>query len=99
MKNKNLRKLKRKDLLEIILEQTKRIECLEIELSKLKSEYEERKISISNFGSLAEASLELSGIFKAADEAVKIYIDNIQNQNTKVKDKKIKHSKFKRKYG
>ena len=95
--NKDLRKLKRKELLEIILEQTKRIENLEIELSKVKEEYENQKISISKIGSLAEASLELSGIFKAADEAVKIYINNIQNKN--VKDKKIKKTKLKRKYG
>lgn len=73
-----LRKLGRKDLLEILLEQTKRIEELEIELEKVKKELNQRKISLKNVGSLAEASMVLSDIFKVADETANIYIQNIQ---------------------
>ena len=80
MKNKEFRKLKRKDLLEILLEQTKRIEELEIELDNANKQLANRKLSIKNIGSLAEASLALSNIFKSADEAANIYIENIKEQ-------------------
>lgn len=78
MNSKELRKLSRKEILEILLEQTKRIEELENELEKAKSELSERKVATKNIGSLAEASLVLSDIFKAADEAANIYIENVK---------------------
>ena len=78
MNNKELKKLNRRDLLEILLEQTKRIEELELELEKAKNELNERKSSLKEVGSLAEASLLLSYIFKSADETVNIYIKNIE---------------------
>lgn len=78
MDNKELRKMSRKDLLEILLEQTKRIEELEIELEKVNSELDERKSSLKEVGSLAEASLILSNIFKSADETVDVYIRNVK---------------------
>ena len=63
MDNKELRKLSRKELFEILLEQTKRIEELEVKLDRANKELNERNVSISNVGSLAEASLVLSNIF------------------------------------
>ena len=77
MNDNSLRKLNRKALLEILLEQAKRIEELEVELEKVKKELSDKKVQIKNVGSLAEASLQLSEIFKAADEAVAIHMKNI----------------------
>ena len=100
MDTKELRKLSRKDLLEILLEQTKRIEELEVELEKVKFELNERKASLKNVGSLAEASLVLSDIFKAADEAASIYIKNIEElaikneKNTKKELRALKKKKL-----
>ena len=78
MDGKTLKKLNRKDLLEILLEQTKRIEELESEVEGLRKEISERKASIKDVGSLAEASLVLSDIFKSADETANIYMNNIK---------------------
>jgi len=78
MVNNELRKLKRKDLLVILLEQQKRIEELEEELKKATEELNSRKITFNELGNLAEASLKLSGIFEKADEAAKIYLENIE---------------------
>lgn len=78
MDNRELRKLGRKDLLEIILEQTKRIEKLELDYEKVKKELNEKKILIQNAGSIAEASLALSSIFESADEAAKTFINNVE---------------------
>ena len=89
MEDKALRKLNRKDLLEILLEQTKRIEELEKELEEAKKELKERKTSLKDVGSLAEASLVLSDIFKAADETANIYINNIK-ANAEQEEKNLK---------
>ena len=89
MDNKELRKLSRKELFEILLEQTKRIEELEVKLDRANKELNERNVSISNVGSLAEASLVLSNIFKSADEAASIYLENIKKL-TEEESKKLK---------
>lgn len=89
MNGKELRRLRRKDLLEILLEQTRRIEELELELEKTKEKLNDKKILLSNVGSLAEASLKLSDIFKAADEAIAIQIKNIEEM-AKSEEKKRK---------
>ena len=79
MIDKNLRKLNRRQLLEILLEQTKRIEVLVLELQNTKEKFKVKKVIINNVGSLAEASLALSNIFKAADEAIAIQMQNVEN--------------------
>lgn len=89
MNGKELRRLHRKDLLEILLEQTRRIEELELELEKTKEKLNDKKVLLSNVGSLAEASLKLSDIFKAADEAIAIQIKNIEEM-AKSEEKKRK---------
>lgn len=81
--NKELRKLNRKELLEILLEQTKRIEELENEVEELKEKVESKKIIFKNAGSLADASLQLSGIFTVAQEAAEIYLTNIKELKEK----------------
>jgi len=111
MNDKELKKLSRKELLEILLEQTRRIEDLETELEKTKSELNNRKVALKNVGTLAEASLALSDIFKVADEAASIYIENIKElqkkeeeilekqtkelNKKKSSDKKLKNNKVK----
>lgn len=89
MNNKELKKLSRKDLLEIILAQTNRIEDLETENKKLTTELNSKKIDIESSGSLAEAVVKLSGIFdlaqKTADEYVTLVKVNTKKQETKMK--------------
>lgn len=89
MNNKELKKLSRKDLLEIILAQTNRIEDLETENKKLTTELNSKKIDIESSGSLAEAVVKLSGIFdlaqKTADEYVSLVKVNTKKQETKMK--------------
>lgn len=81
--NKELKKLNRKELLEILLEQTKRIEELETEVDNLKNKLESKKVIFKNAGSLADASLQLSGIFNVAQEAAEIYLNNIKELKEK----------------
>ena len=80
MNHKLLKKLSRKELLEILLNQSRRIEELESQLEKVNKELSERKHSLNNIGSLADASLVLCDMFKAADEVCKIHIRNVDEQ-------------------
>lgn len=80
MKKKELRNLSRKELLEIMLTQTDKIKELEDKVINLEEELNNKNISISNAGTLAEASVGISGIFKKADEAIEIFKDNYMKQ-------------------
>lgn len=88
MKNnvKELKKLSRKGLFEIILEQLKRINELEEKVDKLEEKLKSKRININQSGSIAEAALKLSGIFETAQEACNEYLDNV-NKNCELQEK------------
>lgn len=77
MTDKQLRKLGRRDLLEILLLQSKELERVKKELQEAREELEQRQLAISNAGSIAEAALKLSGIFEAAQAAADQYLENM----------------------
>lgn len=78
MNDKELQKLSRKDLLEMLIEQSEELEATKAKLKIAVSELEDRDISIDKAGSIAEAALQLNGIFDAAELAAKQYLDNIK---------------------
>lgn len=78
MTDKELKKLSRYELLEMLLEQSKEVERLKEELEKANALLEERQILIHNAGSIAEASLKLNGVFEAAQKAADQYLENIK---------------------
>lgn len=78
-----LKKLSRQDLLEMLIAEEKRVEKLEQELEEARAQLQQRKIQISESGSIAEAALKLNGIFEAAQAAADQYLENIrQNAET-----------------
>lgn len=87
--SKELRKINRKQLLEIMLEQAKRIEELEIELNKTKEELNSKRILIEESGSLAEATVKINGIFELAQQTAEEYLDNIK-ENCRIFEEKTK---------
>ena len=78
MTERELRRLSRSDLLELLLAQRKENEQLRCLLDQTQAQLADRTITISNAGSLAEASLQLSGIFEAAQDSCQYYLDNIR---------------------
>ena len=56
-----LKKLSRQDLLEMLIEEEKRVDQLEKELAETKAKLENRKIQIETSGSIAEAALKING--------------------------------------
>lgn len=81
MNDKELRKLSRRELLEMLIEQTKENSRLEQELAEVKEGLEQKKITIDRAGTLAEAALALNHVFEAADAAAKQYLENIRKEN------------------
>jgi hypothetical protein len=80
MTDKELHRLGRRELLELLLEQGKQMEALAQELEETKEKLRARTIAIEEAGSLAEASLRLSGVFQAAEEAASLYLENIRRR-------------------
>lgn len=78
MEKQDLRKLKRKDLLELLLKQATRIKELEDEVLKLNEELNSKKILIKESGSIAEASLKLNHMFEDAQKSIDDYVNNVK---------------------
>ncbi len=78
MTDKELRRLKRVDLLKILIEQEKELEAARQEVKELKEELNSKKIQLENAGNIAEAALQVNGFFEAAQKAAKQYLDNVQ---------------------
>lgn len=83
MTDKELRKLKRADLLSIMLEQSREIEQLRQKLSAAEASLRDKTIKIEQAGSIADASLQLSGVFEAAQLACQQYTQNIAQLSQK----------------
>lgn len=66
MTDKEFRRLSRADLIEIIYELQQNEKTLQSENEELKRQREERRVAISEAGSLAEVLAKLSGLFEAA---------------------------------
>ena len=76
MTEKELRKLNRYQLLELLLIQTERANALEAEVKKLQAQ----QIQLSNLGSMAEAAVQLSGVLEAAEQAAQLYLEAAKAQ-------------------
>ena len=79
MTEKDLRRLSRADLLEMLIEQTKEMDLLKARLEKATAMLEKRDIAIDRAGSIAEAALQLNGVFEAAEAAGQQYLENIRS--------------------
>lgn len=80
MTNKELRKLSRAELLEMLIEQSKEIDRLQDLLSKASEKYESRRLDVDEAGSIAVASLKLNGVFESAQKAADLYVANVQGK-------------------
>lgn len=78
MTDKELRKLSRAELIQMLLQQSQEIQLLRQQLRASEAALEKRVITILESGTLAEAALKLSGIFEAADLACKDYTENLK---------------------
>ena len=78
MTDRELQRLSRSELLELLIEQMEENALLKLQLKSAMAQLEHKNIQILKAGSLAEAALELNHIFEAADAAAKQYLDNVR---------------------
>lgn len=81
MTDKELKKLSRAKLLEMLIAQSKEVDSLKAQLKEANEKLEDRQIRIENSGSIAEAALQLNGLFEAAQNAAEQYLENIKRQS------------------
>ena len=74
MTNKELRKLSRAELIDILFELQTQNENLTAENRELAAQLESRQLQITEAGSIAEAALRLNGVFEAAQAAADQYV-------------------------
>lgn len=87
MTRKELKKLSRAELLELLLEQTKEVENLREELKETKQLLEDKRICIEEAGNLAEAVVQVNALFKTAQETADQYLQNIMTMEFETKQK------------
>ena len=80
MTNKDLKKMKRSELLEIMLAQSREIDSLRKRIDELEEQLDDKQIKIENAGSLAQASLQLTKVFEEAQKAANLYVYNIKRR-------------------
>lgn len=80
MTEKELLKLNKSEMLEIMLAQSREIDSLREQLAEARAKLEDRRITIEKAGSLAEASLQLTKIFEEAQKAADLYLDNVKGK-------------------
>lgn len=87
MTDKELRKLRRDDLLQILINQQRQIDELNEALKKAQDALADRTIAIQESGSLAEAALKLNGVYEAAQAAADQYLEQMRAQADEARSK------------
>ena len=83
MTEKELKKLSRADLLEMLIDQSEELRRVREQLDAAEAALRDREIKIDRAGSIAEAALQLNGIFEAAQASCAQYMDNIKNLSSR----------------
>lgn len=77
MTEREVKRLSRAELLEMLLTQSKEVESLQQQLVAAGEKLYQRELLLETSGSIAEAALRLNGVFEAADAAAAQYLENI----------------------
>lgn len=80
MNEKNLKRLSKLELLEMLRSQELEIVSLREEISGLEEKLKSRKLEIQKAGSIAEASLAVNNVFEAAQQAAEQYLMNVKDR-------------------
>lgn len=78
MTEQELRKLSRGELLELLLAECRENERLRSQLAEAARRLQDRRIQIDRAGSIAQAALQLNGVFEAAQRAANQYVENVR---------------------
>lgn len=82
MTSKELKRLSRMELLQLLLRQIQESDRLKEENAELRQLLESRKLQIAQAGNLAEAALKINRVMEAAQAAAEQYLDNLRDMET-----------------
>ena len=77
MISKELKKLSRRELVDIIYQLKKNEQQLQEKITDLEEQLQDKRIRISVAGSIAEAAIDISSVFTAAQSAADLYLMEI----------------------
>ena len=83
---KDLKKLNRYQLLELLIVQTSRADKLQARLEEVEKQLNEKDLKMTSLGSIAEASLQLGGVFQAAQAAADLYIAEAKKKAEEIEE-------------
>ena len=83
MPDRELRRMSRTELVEIIFALKQSEDQLKAENDALKAQLADRQIRIENAGSIAQAALELNRVFEAAQAAADEYLASVRTSSPK----------------
>lgn len=86
MIRQELKKMSRSELLEMLIDQTNENERLRKQLMEAQSQLVNKALVCENCGSIAEAALQLNGVFEAAQAACDQYTANIKMKNAHIEE-------------
>lgn len=81
MADKEIRKLRRSELIEIIYQLKKSEQELQQQVESLQAQLRDRNVKIEKAGSIAEAALAISDIFVSAQAAADTYLNEIKRRH------------------
>lgn len=79
MVSKELKRLSRRELVDVIYQLKKNEQQLQERIAELEAELQEKRIRISVAGSIAEAAVDISNVFSAAQMAADLYLHEISS--------------------
>lgn len=77
MISKELKRLNRRELVDVIYQLKKNEEQMQAQIAALETELQDRRIHLSVAGSIAEAATDITGIFSAAQSTADLYLREI----------------------
>lgn len=80
MTDEALRRLKRPELLELLVAQEKEKTALQEKLAQAEQALADRRIQLEEAGDIAQAALQLNGVFEAAQAAAAQYLDTVRSK-------------------
>ena len=86
MTDKELRKMRRQDLLKLLLEERKENDTLRQALAEANQRLEDREILFREAGSLAEVCVNIYKLMNDAQKAADLYLENIYRAGAKLQE-------------
>lgn len=81
MADKELKRMNRGELIEIIYQYRIQVDDLTAQVKKLTDELDERRLRMEKAGSIAEAAISVNKVFEAAQQAAEQYLYSIKSAN------------------